>query len=67
MGYAYISRNERLSNNYRRVEALYRSGSSFDEISVAYGLAKDDVLDITQKIFALDEKKKRTNRFMRNA
>lgn len=57
MAYTYISRNERLASNYRRVEALYRTGSTFSQISMAYGLSIIDVLDISQKIFALDQRK----------
>ena len=57
MAYTYISRTERLNSNYRRVEALYRTGSTFGQISMAYGLSIMDVLDISQKIFALDQKK----------
>jgi hypothetical protein len=57
MAYNYISRNEILSNNYRRVEACYRRGDSNHQIATAFGLSIIDVLDITQKIFALDQKK----------
>lgn len=57
MAYVYTSRTERLSNNYRRVEALYRNGSTFEQIAISFDLSIIDVLDITQKIFALDQKK----------
>ena len=50
----FVSRKERLDANYRKVEAMYRKGKSIDEIESESGLSKMDVLDITQKIFALD-------------
>lgn len=53
----YVSRKEMLDNNYRRVEAMYRKGIPFKDIGNALGLTTIDVLDITQKIFALDMKK----------
>lgn len=57
MAYVYTTREERLASNYRRVEALYRSGSTFEQMATSFGLSIMDVLDISQKIFALDQKK----------
>lgn len=42
---------------YRKVEAMWRRGCSIDEIVRSVKLSKMDVLDVTQKIFALDMKR----------
>lgn len=42
---------------YRQVEAMYRKGLSIKEIMRCSGLTKLSVLDLTQKIFALDMRK----------
>lgn len=42
---------------YRQVEAMYRKGLSIEEIMRRSGLTKLSVLDLTQKIFALDMRK----------
>lgn len=58
MAYVYVSREQRLANNYRKVEALYRKGYSTDEIlRSCEGLTRYDVLDILQKIYHLDQVK----------
>lgn len=54
----YESREDRLANNYRKVEAMYRRGFNVNDIARAIGLSLMDTYDITQKIFALDIKKK---------
>ena len=56
--HANKSRAEYLSENYRRVEALYRQGVSSRDIADTYDLPIEDVLDIEQKIFATDMKRK---------
>ena len=53
----YVSRQDRLDNNYRKVEAMYRKGQSLDEIIRGSYLDRMDVLDIVQKIFAMDMRK----------
>lgn len=50
----YESRQDRLDNAYRKVEAMYRKGLSINEIVRDSYLDRLDVLDITQKIFAMD-------------
>lgn len=50
--------NEEYQNmKYRQVEAMYRKGLSIEEIIMCSGLTKLSVLDLTQKIFALDMRK----------
>lgn len=51
------TRQDRLDNNYRKVEAMYRKGQSIDEIIRSSYLDRMDVLDIVQKIFAMDMRK----------
>lgn len=51
------TRQELLDDNYRRVEAMYRRGLSVDEICRSSYLTRMDVLDIVQKIFAMDQRK----------
>lgn len=53
----YESRQDRLDNNYRKVEAMYRKGLSIDDMARQTGLDAMDIYDITQKIFAIDMKK----------
>ena len=47
--------------DYRCVEAMYRRGCTVDDIVNSIGISKMDVLDIVQKIFALDMKKRALN------
>jgi hypothetical protein len=50
--------NEEYQNmKYRQVEAMYRKGLSIEEIMRCSGLTNLSVLDLTQKIFALDMRK----------
>ena len=49
-----MTRQELLENSYRKIEAMFRRGTSIDDICRSTGLSKIDVLDVTQKIFALD-------------
>ena len=50
--------NEEYQNmKYRQVEAMHRKGLSIKEIMRCSGLTKLSVLDLTQKIFALDMRK----------
>lgn len=46
------TREERLSENYRKVEAMEHRGLTSDEIAHNLGITKMDVLDISQAIFA---------------
>lgn len=55
---AYISRKQIVEDSYRRVEAMYRKGCDTQYIMSALDLTKTEVLDIAQKIFAMDQKKK---------
>lgn len=50
-------RNNNNDGDYRCVEAMYRRGCTVDDIVNSTGISKMDVLDIVQKIFALDMKK----------
>lgn len=54
MTMTFVTRQERLDMNYRKAEAMYRKGRSIDEIERSIGLPRMDVLDIVQKIFAMD-------------
>ena len=54
-------RNNNNDGDYRCVEAMYRRGCTVDDIVNSTGISKMDVLDITQKIFALDMKKRALN------
>ena len=56
---AKYTNEEWLDRKYRQIEALYRKGFNIDEIVRCSGLTRLAVLDITQKIFALDMKKSR--------
>lgn len=52
-------KTEVTDGTYRVVEALYRKGYDFDEILVAVrGLDRMTMLDMVQRIFALDQMKK---------
>lgn len=51
-------KNNNNDGDYRCVEAMYRRGCTVDDIVNSTGISKMDVLDITQKIFALDMKKR---------
>lgn len=53
----YVSRHELIDNSYRKVEALYRKGCSVTDIVRATELIDIEVLDVIQKIFAMDKKK----------
>ena len=50
----FQTRQDRLDNNYRKVEAMYRKNLTIDEMGRQIGLERMDVLDIVQKIFAMD-------------
>lgn len=56
----FQTRQDRLDNAYRKVEAMYRKNLTIDEMGRQIGLERMDVLDIVQKIFAMDMR--RTNR-----
>lgn len=49
-----LTRERRLDDNYRKIEAMFRRGASIDDICRTTKLSKIDVLDVTQKIFAMD-------------
>lgn len=53
--------NNNNDGDYRCVEAMYRRGCTVDDIVNSTGISKMDVLDIVQKIFALDMKKRALN------
>ena len=48
------SKENKIEGQYRRIEAMYRQGYSTDEIVRATELNRMDVLEVTQRIFALD-------------
>lgn len=50
----YVSRAEVISNNYRKVEAMYRKGNTISDIVRGTELIDLEVFDIIQKIFAMD-------------
>lgn len=50
----FQTRQDRLDNSYRKVEAMYRKNLTIDEIGRQIGLERMDVLDIVQKIYAMD-------------
>lgn len=54
-------KNNNNDGDYRCVEAMYRRGCTVDDIVNSIGISKMDVLDIVQKIFALDMKKRALN------
>ena len=53
----HISRQEKLDMNYRKVEAMYRKDLSITDMKRQLGLDSMDVLDIAQKIFAMDQRR----------
>lgn len=53
----HISRQEKLDMNYRKVEAMYRKDLSITDMKRQLGLDSMDVLDIVQKIFAMDQRR----------
>ena len=55
----FNTREDNLERSYRKVEAMYRKDMGFEEIVRATGLTMMDVLDICQKIFAIDMSKAR--------
>lgn len=52
----FITRQKKMDDSYRKVEAMYRKGLSTNEIAKAVNLDRMDVLDIEQKIYHLDVK-----------
>lgn len=56
-----MKRQRNNDGDYRCVEAMYRRGCTVDDIVNSTGINKMDVLDIVQKIFALDMKKRALN------
>lgn len=50
----FETREERLDKNYRKVEAIFRRGVDIDSIARNLQIDRIDVLDIVQKIVALD-------------
>lgn len=50
----FVTREERMANSYRKVEAMYRKGRSVKDIARSIELPIMDVMDIIQKIFAMD-------------
>ena len=51
----FITREERLQNAWRSVEAMYRKNYTNDQIAASIpGVSIMDVLDITQRIFGRD-------------
>lgn len=50
----HMTRETLLETSYRKVEAMFRKGMNVTDVSKATGLTKIDVLDLTQKIFAID-------------
>ena len=54
-------KQRKTDGNYRCVEAMYRRDCTVEEIINSTGISKMEVLDIIQKIFALDMKKRALN------
>lgn len=52
----FITRQKKMDDSYRKVEAMYRKDLSTNEIAKAVNLDRMDVLDIEQKIYHLDVK-----------
>lgn len=50
----YKTYQEKASEQYRRIEAMYRKGYSTSDIARQFKLPRTNVLDVTQKIFAMD-------------
>lgn len=57
----FITRQKKMDDSYRKVEAMYRKGLSTNEIAKAVNLDRMDVLDIEQKIYHLDVKARKFN------
>lgn len=57
----FITRQKKMDDSYRKVEAMYRKGLSTDEIAKAVNLDRMDVLDIEQKIYHLDIRARKFN------
>lgn len=57
----FITRQKKMDDSYRKVEAMYRKGLSTDEIAKAVNLDRMDVLDIEQKIYHLDVRTRKFN------
>ena len=47
---------------YRKIEAMYRKGFNTDEIARSVGLSYLATIDVVQKIFAIDMRKKERER-----
>lgn len=56
-----MNRQKKTDGDYRCVEAMYRRGCTVEEIVNSTRISKMNVLDIMQKIFALDMKKRALN------
>lgn len=50
----YKTYQEKASEQYRAIEAMYRKGYSTSEIARSTKLPLVNILDVTQKIFAMD-------------
>lgn len=57
----FITRQKKMDDSYRKVEAMYRKGLSTNEIAKAVNLDRMDVLDIEQKIYYLDVRARKFN------
>jgi hypothetical protein len=57
----FITRQKKMDDSYRKVEAMYRKGLSTNEIAKAVNLDRMDVLDIEQKIYHLDVRARKFN------
>lgn len=57
----FITRQKKMDDSYRKVEAMYRKGLTTDEIAKAVNLDRMDVLDIEQKIYHLDVRARKFN------
>lgn len=52
----YLSREERMSNAYKKIEAMYWKGNkTYEDMARETGLPMEDVLDIVQKIFYFEQ------------
>lgn len=52
--YTKKNNQERSNEQYRAIEAMYRKGYSTSDIARQLKLPRTNVLDVTQKIFAMD-------------
>lgn len=57
----FITRQKKMDDSYRKVEAMYRKGLGTNEIAKAVNLDRMDVLDIEQKIYHLDVRARKFN------